>query len=64
MSKTDLNLGYIIPEFPEQDATRAPTMHLIRAENGSVVTALGRRPSDILCVQSIREAVNGWRENE
>jgi len=64
MSKKDLNLGYKIPEFLAQDATHEPTMHLIRAENGSVVTALGRRPSEILCVQGIRDTVNNWRENE
>lgn len=50
-----------IPEIEGRDATQEPDRHLRRNESGEVEIIEGRRPSKMLLVDSLRDAVGEWR---
>lgn len=51
------------PEIPGRSPYERPTQHLDRVPpRGDVIVAEGRRPSDLLLVEGIRKAVDGWRD--
>lgn len=54
--------GYDLPELDDVDPTREPLRHLRRGEGSGVLEVVeGRRPSPLLCVPKLRDAVTAWR---
>lgn len=61
--KSVVQYGNDIPEIEGRDATQEPDRHLRRNESGEVEIVEGRRPSKMLLVNSLRDAVGEWRAN-
>jgi len=54
--------GYDLPELDDVDPTQEPVRHLRKAEGSDALEVVeGRRPSPLLCVPKLRDAVAAWR---
>lgn len=53
--------GYEIPQYEHVDPTHKPDIFWVRNDSGKVVSKNGRRKSDVICVNKIRETVDEWR---
>ena len=64
MAESVISYDQILPEIPGRRPWEAPTSHLVKDEDdptGWRVDDSGRRPSTLLLVPKIREAVDAWR---
>ena len=66
MAEPVISYDQSLPEIPGRHPWEAPTSYLVKAEDdptGWRVDSSGRRPSEILMVPKIREAVDAWRND-
>lgn len=64
MSQTVIQYDKPLPDIEGRDPYTAPIQHLRKLGAGRYEIAEGRRPSSMLLVNKLREAVNEWRGQE
>jgi type III restriction enzyme len=64
MAKAFIHYDKDLPEIPGRKPWEKPTQHLVKDENSPTGWRVesGRRPSTLLLVPKIREAVDAWRD--
>lgn len=63
MSPAIVSYDQQLPEIPDRRPEQKPDRYLIRTDGGGFGVADGRRPSRMLLVNRLREAVDRWRED-
>jgi type III restriction enzyme len=61
--ETIIQLEQKLPEVPDRDPCKRPTMHLIKDGKGGYYIVPERRPSKTLLVEQIRKEVDAWRDS-
>lgn len=62
--KTWVQYDKTLPYIEDSDPSKKPTSHLIKDKENSYRVVEGRRPSKMLLVNKLREAVDKWRDND
>ncbi len=62
--KTWIQYDKTLPYIEDRDPSKKPTSHLIKDGENSYRVVDGRRPSKMLLVNKLREAVDKWRDED